>query len=111
MIDVLVGVEDGVDGGNVFAESLFVEVGAGVDEEAAPGAFDERGAAETSVVRVSGGAGRAGTTDDGHADRSGSAQKKEAALIRTRAHGCNWGEALHNRHLIAKRNAHTSQDS
>jgi len=57
------------------------------------------------------GASRAGTADDRNPNRGGGAQKKEAALIRTRAHGCNWAKALHNRFLIAKRNAHSSQDS
>ena len=111
VIDVLVGVEDGVDGGNVLAECLLVKVGAGVDEKTAPWAFDEGGAAETAVMGMIRGASRARTADDWHADRGGGAQKKEAALIRTRAHGCNWMKALHNRLLIAKRNAHSSQDS
>jgi hypothetical protein len=40
VIDMLVGVKDGVDGGDILAERLFVKVGAGVDEETPPGAFD-----------------------------------------------------------------------
>ena len=111
VIDVLVGVEDGVDGSDVLPERLFVKVGAGVDEETPPRALNQGGAAETAVMGVIRGASRAWTADDRHADRGGGAQKKEAALIRTRAHGCNWAKALHNRSLIAKRNAHSSQDS
>lgn len=60
VIDVLVGVEDGVDGGDVLAERLFVKVRAGVDEETPPRALDQSGAAETAVMGVIRGASRAG---------------------------------------------------
>ena len=111
MVDMFVGVEDRIDSGDVFAEGLFVEIGTGVYEEAAEGTLNDCGASEATVVGVIRSASGAGAAYDRHTNRGGGAQKKEAALIRTRAHGCNWVKALHNHPLIAKRNAHSSQDS
>ena len=80
VIDVLVGVEDGIDFGEVFAEGLLTEIGAAVNEEGSPGAFEEGGAAGAVIPGVIGGAGGALAADDRDADRGGGSEKKKAAL-------------------------------
>ncbi len=58
VVGVAVGVEDGVEVADVFAEGLGVEVGAGVDDDGVVLPGDEDGGAGAAVVR--GGAGRPG---------------------------------------------------
>ncbi len=53
VVDVAVGVEDGVDAADVFADGLGVEVGAGVDEDGAVVVFETDGGAGAAVARVS----------------------------------------------------------
>lgn len=45
VIEVLVGVKNGIDFRDAFAERLFAKIGPAVDEEGSPGAFEEGGAA------------------------------------------------------------------
>ena len=80
VVDVFVSVEDGIDFGESFTESLLAEVGSAVDEEGSPRAFEEGGAAGAVVPWVIGGAGGALAADDRDAHRGGCSQKKEAAL-------------------------------
>ena len=55
VVGVAVGVEDGVEAADVFADSLGVEVGAGVDEDVVAGVGDEDGGTGAAVARIAGG--------------------------------------------------------
>ena len=71
VIEVFVGVEDGIDDGKFFAESLLAEIGAAVDEELAPWTLEKDGGARAVIARVVRGADRAGASDYGDSDGGG----------------------------------------
>ena len=77
VVGVGVRVENGVEAGDMFAESLGVEVGSGVDEHGVAGVFNEDGRAGTAVVRVSGGANGAGAAEGGDTHRGSAAQERQ----------------------------------
>ena len=71
VIGVAVGVEDGIDATNAFAQGLGVEVGAGIDQHGVVVVGEPDGWAGAAVVRVSigrrgGGAYGAVATEGGH---------------------------------------------
>ena len=75
-----VGVEDGVDAADVFADGLSVEVGAGVDEDAVAVPADMDGGAGAAVSRVSDGRrGDGGTADGAVAAERGDAHRGAGA--------------------------------
>ena len=77
VVEVLVGDEDGVDMGELFAEGLLPEVGAEIDEGDVLRGVEDDGAAGTVVAGVVGGADRAVAADDGDADGGGGAEEGE----------------------------------
>jgi len=72
VVGVAVGVEDGVESVDASADSLGVEVGAGIDDDVVVFVGDEDGGASTAVVRVAGGG------DGGGADGAVAAERWDA---------------------------------
>lgn len=103
VIDVFMGVEDGIKGGKAFAEGLFTEVWSAIDEDFSPGAFEKDGAAGAGISGVIGEAGLAATANNGDADGGGGPEEEKAALILFLSDGCIHAQELHNRNLTAKR--------
>ncbi len=87
VVGVAVGVEDGIDVADVFADGLGVEVGAGVDEDGVVVVGEADGGPGAAVARVAagrdgGGADRAVAAERGHAHRGAAAEKGEGRLHR-----------------------------
>ncbi len=83
MVGVVVGVEDGVDAGDGFAEGLGVEVGAGVDEDVAVVVGEEDGGAGAAVLggRLEGVlADHAGAAERGDTHRGAATQEREGGV-------------------------------
>ena len=87
VVGVRVGVEDGVDAGEVLAECLRVEVGAGVDEDGFVLVLDENGGAGAAVMGVGGGADRAIAAQGGHAHGRAAAEEGEGGRVGGDRHG------------------------
>ena len=87
VISVTMGVEDGIDAADVFADGLGVEVRACVDEDGVAVVGEADGGPGAAVVRVAsggngGGADRAVAAERGHAHRGAAAEKGEGRLHR-----------------------------
>ena len=87
VVGVAVGVEDGVDAADVFADGLGVEVGAGVDEDGVAVVGEADGGPGAAVARIAvrrdgGGADGAVAAERGHAHRGAAAEKGEGRLHR-----------------------------
>ncbi len=77
VVGVVMGVEDGVNLGEVLAESLRVEVGAGVDEDRVVVESELDGGSGAAVARVGGGADGAGAAERGDAHAGAGAEECE----------------------------------
>ena len=77
VVDVVVGVDHGVDFAEVLAERLFAEVGAGIDEDGGLAGSDVDGRSGALVSRVFRAADAAGAANDGDADRGAGAEEGE----------------------------------
>ena len=77
VIDVAVGVENGIEAGEFFAQRLLTEVRSGIDEEIDLAGADVDGGASAGVARVGGGADGAIAADDGHADGGAGAEESD----------------------------------
>ena len=79
VIDVVVGVEHGVDPGDPLAEQLAPQVGGGVDEQVAAGQSEHDARPGPLVAGIAGGAGVAATAHRRHADARARAEEKAPA--------------------------------
>ena len=107
VIEMLVRVENMIDLGDVFPERLLAKVGAGVDENIAPGPGEEGGRTSSGVTRVIRGADRAGTADYRDTNGGRGAQEKKSDGCSGATHRCIVGRAWHNPPVTAKTNAYS----
>jgi len=80
VIRVAVGVEDGVYAADLLAQSLGVEVGAGVDEDDVIVVGETDGRPGAAIARVCGGADRAQAAEGRHTHGRTAAQEREGRL-------------------------------
>ena len=92
VIKMSVGVEDRVDLAQIFAQGLFTEVGAGVDEDGDLRSLQVKRAPRAHVPGITRGAHRAVATNNGHADGGAGAEKGGSGMeVRVQISNCRNG--------------------